>query len=301
MQPRRYVFVLLAFAVICRLGSPQEALQVDKETLDQHVDHRASPVYPPIAKAARIQGTVVLELRVGASGKIESMKAVSGPAMLQQAAIDCVKQWSFRPFEKDGLPTVASGQVSVDFSLGKDGPTPAEEQIAQRYFPAFDQCRKALSEKTDRQAAASSCRQSAQIAEEFAPDVRFIEKRSAFVYAASAIASSGDLKNALAWADKAVQTVKQGHDDNSGSSAAYSTRGTIEGMSGDLVGADADLTIAEDFGRKAITWMEKEVPGLNQEYKRPFVRDLRFHAQVLQGLNRSEEAQKKLDEAARVN
>jgi hypothetical protein len=61
------------------------------------------------------------------------------------------------------------------------------------------------------------------------------------------------------------------------------------------------LTIAEDYGRKGIAWTEKEAPGLNEEYKRPFVRDLRFHAKVLQGLNRPEEAQKKLDEAATVN
>lgn len=298
---RRLALAVLVLAAVCRLSSSQESLQVDRDTLDQHVVHRVSPVYPPIAKAARIQGTVVFEVLIGVSGKIESMKVVSGPAMLQQAAIDCVRQWSYRPFEKEGAPVPASGQLSIEFSLGKDGPTPGEEEIAQRYFPAFDKCRKALSARTDRQAAAAFCKQAAEIAGEFASDVRFIEKRSAFVYAASALASDGELRDAQSWAEKAVEVVKQGHDDNSGSSAAYSTRGTIEGMSGDLAAADRDLTIAEDYGRKGIAWTEKEAPGLNEEYKRPFVRDLRFHAKVLQGLNRPEEAQKKLDEAATVN
>jgi TonB family protein len=301
MQLRRLVLAILVFAAVSRLASSQEPLPVDKDTLDQHVGHRVPPVYPPIAKAARIQGTVVFDVKIGLSGKVESMKVVSGPAMLQQAAIDCVKQWSYRPFEKDGASVPATGQISIEFSLGKDGPTPGEEKIAQRYFPAFDECRKALSGRTDRQAAAALCKEAAEIADGFASDVRFIERRSAFVYAASALASNGELKDAQNWAEKAVEVVKQGHDDNGGNNAAYSTRGTIEGMSGNLVAADRDLTIAEDFGRKGISWAEKEAPGLSQEYKRPFARDLRFHAKVLQALNRPDESQKKLDEAAAVD
>ena len=68
--------------------------------------------------------------------------------------------------------------------------------------------------------------------ETFGPEVRFIEKRSAFVYAATACADNRDLPNALAWADKAVEVVKLGHDDNSGSSAAYAVKGEIEGIIG---------------------------------------------------------------------
>src|SRR5580692_10747830 len=79
--------VISIFVAASFLGSGQEVLSVDQSTLDQHVDHRAAPVYPPIAKAARIQGTVVFEVRIGVTGKIESSRVVSGPAMLQQAAI----------------------------------------------------------------------------------------------------------------------------------------------------------------------------------------------------------------------
>ena len=86
----------LLFALVCSgvssLLSAQEILAVDAGTLNQHIHHHADPVYPPIAKAARIQGTVVFQVRVGVTGKIESSKVVSGPAMLQQAAIDCLKQ-----------------------------------------------------------------------------------------------------------------------------------------------------------------------------------------------------------------
>jgi hypothetical protein len=128
--------------------------------------------------------------------------------------------------------------------------------------------------------------------------VRFIEKRSAFVYAATACADNRDLPSALAWAEKAVEIDKLGHDDNSGENAVYSTRGTIEGMMGDLTASDRDLSLAEDYGRKAIAWAKESNFEHGNYYERTLARDLQFHAQVLQALNRPDDAQKKLAEAA---
>jgi len=284
------------------LGIPawtQDGISVDEAILSEHVDHRAPPAYPPIAKAAFIQGTVVIEIRVGTSGKVEAMKVVSGPAMLQQAAIDCLKQWTFHPFQKDGFPVVATGRMSIVFLLSDYHPSPDDEQIAERYFPLFDQCAKAIRSRTDFAGAASICNQAAETAEKFGPEVRFIEKRSAFVYAATANANARDLNTALSWSTKAVAVVKLGHDDDSGSGAAFSTKGTVEGMLGDLQNSDQDLAIAEDFERKGVAWAEKEAPGIRKEYTRSLVRDLQFHAKVLQVMNRPQEAQEKLKEAAK--
>ncbi|MGA2572333.1 MAG: energy transducer TonB [Terracidiphilus sp.] len=297
----RLLCVMAAFTFFVFSASAQEAISVDQTTLNQHVDHRVTPVYPPIAKAAHIQGTVVFKIRVGVSGKIESMKVVSGPAMLQQAAMDCLKQWSYYPFEKGGVPIAATGPVSIMFILSDYHPAPDDEQIAAQYFPLFNQCSKAVSARIDAKSAEDTCEKAGETAEKFGPEVRFIEKRSAFVYAATACADNRDLPNALTWAEKAVDVVKLGHDDDSGSSAAYSTKGTIEGMIGDLSASDHDLTVAEDYGRKGIAWAEKEAPSLRPEYVRSFVRDLQFHAKVLQALGRPNEAQKKLDEAAKFN
>jgi TonB family protein len=298
MPHRRFLTLVFAFLAFSAAGLAQDALPVDALTLSQHADSRVAPVYPPIARAARIQGTVVFEVRIGVTGKIESMKVVSGPPILQQAAIDCLKQWRWRPFAKDGAPIAAEGPVSIEFSLGKDAPTPNEEKIAKRYLPLSEECRKALSARTDFAAAAAVCKQAAETAEEFAPDVRFAEKRTAFVWAALAIADTGDLKAALGYAAKAVDVVKLGHDDESGSNSAYGVKGVVEGRLGDLTAADSDLTVAEDFGRKGLAKVGKEAPSLGQEYKGALLLDLRFHAQVLQQLNRPDEAQKKLDEAA---
>jgi len=48
----------------------QSALEVDAKAIQQHIDHKAFPVYPPIAKAAQVEGTVVFDLRIGTSAKL---------------------------------------------------------------------------------------------------------------------------------------------------------------------------------------------------------------------------------------
>lgn len=77
------------------------------------------PNYPSIAKAAGSQGTVTLQAVISKSGTIENLRVVTGPAMLQQAAIDAVKQWRYRPYMLDGEPVEVETTISVIFSLGR--------------------------------------------------------------------------------------------------------------------------------------------------------------------------------------
>jgi TonB family protein len=294
----RILVSALTFGLLTVPVHAQNILSVDEQTLRQHVDHQVSPVYPPIAKVALIEGTVVFDIQVGTTGKIESLKVVSGPAMLQQAAIDGLMQWTFKPFVKDGSPTEATGRLSILFDLGKDGPTAQEDEIASRYFPVQQKCQTALAARDNSSAAAVVCKQAALIAEEFGPDVRFIEKRSAFVSAAWALASNGRFSEAFTFAQDAVDVVKLGHDDNSGSSAAYFVLAVVEGDTRDFAAADRDLTTAEDFGRKGIAWAESEKFEHMESYKWSLAQELQLHATLLKTLNRPEEAQKKLDEAA---
>ena len=209
------------------------------------------------------------------------------------------------------LPVVVSGTVSFEFNgsagtvsygsgLVEDKPKRGEEKILKKFMPLAEECKKAISAQTDSPIAVSVCEQAAETAAEFAPDVRFIEKRFAYVRAADAFEMSGDLKTALVYAGKAVDVVKLGHDDDLGSNAAYGIKGIIEGKLGSLIDADQDLTIAEDFERKGIVWAEQVEFERSDSYKRVLAQDLQFHAQVLKGLNHPDEAQKKLDEAAKI-
>lgn len=81
--------------------------------------YKAMPPYPAIAKAAGVQGTVTLQATISKSGSIENLRVISGPMMLQQAALDAVKTWRYRPYLLNGQPVEVETAVNVVFSLGR--------------------------------------------------------------------------------------------------------------------------------------------------------------------------------------
>jgi protein TonB len=77
------------------------------------------PVYPELAKAMHAEGTVILAATISKTGSIENLHVVSGPPVLQQAALDAVKSWRYRPYQLDGQPVEVETTVNVIFSLGR--------------------------------------------------------------------------------------------------------------------------------------------------------------------------------------
>ena len=78
---------------------------------------KAVPIYPPEAKKAKIQGKVVLSAVISTSGNVESLRVISGPAELQQSAIDAVRQWTYRPYLLNGQPVEVETTVNIIYSL----------------------------------------------------------------------------------------------------------------------------------------------------------------------------------------
>jgi protein TonB len=81
--------------------------------------HKTIPVYPSIGLAMHAQGTVVLAATISKGGNIENLHVVSGPAVLQQAALDAVSTWRYRPYLLDGQPVEVETTVEVIFRLGQ--------------------------------------------------------------------------------------------------------------------------------------------------------------------------------------
>lgn len=75
------------------------------------------PAYPAIAKATGTQGTVILQATISRTGTIENLRVASGPTLLQQAALDAVKTWRYRPYLLSGEPVEVETTVSVVFKL----------------------------------------------------------------------------------------------------------------------------------------------------------------------------------------
>lgn len=79
--------------------------------------HREEPPYPPLARAARVQGEVVLNAIIDTNGQIQNLQLVSGHPMLVPAAIAAVKQWRYKPYLLNGTPVEVETTITVIFTL----------------------------------------------------------------------------------------------------------------------------------------------------------------------------------------
>jgi protein TonB len=76
------------------------------------------PVYPAFARAAGVQGTVVVTAVISRTGAIESLRVVSGPPMLQTAALEAIRAARYQPYRLNGEPTEVETTITVNFRMG---------------------------------------------------------------------------------------------------------------------------------------------------------------------------------------
>jgi protein TonB len=79
--------------------------------------YRVQPIYPPLARQARIQGAVELRAIISKSGTIENLVVLRGHPMLVPAAINAVRQWRYRPYLLNGEPIEVETEITVNFVL----------------------------------------------------------------------------------------------------------------------------------------------------------------------------------------
>jgi periplasmic protein TonB len=79
--------------------------------------HKVEPPYPTVARAARIQGNVVLRAIIDKEGSIQDLQLISGHPMLVPASIEAVKQWRYRPYLLNGQPVEVETTITVIFTL----------------------------------------------------------------------------------------------------------------------------------------------------------------------------------------
>ena len=80
---------------------------------------KITPVYPPLAKQARIQGTVRFTAIIGKDGTIQNLQLVSGHPLLVEAARQAVSQWQYKPTLLNGEPVEVVTQIDVNFTLSQ--------------------------------------------------------------------------------------------------------------------------------------------------------------------------------------
>ena len=76
-----------------------------------------TPQYPDKAKSAGVQGVVILEATISKAGSIRDLSVVSGPLLLQDAALNAVKSWRYKPYLLNGEPVEVQTLINVIFQI----------------------------------------------------------------------------------------------------------------------------------------------------------------------------------------
>jgi protein TonB len=103
-------------AAIPKVATPQR-VRVSTGVATGLLIKKVQPNYPPLARQARIQGSVVLQAEISKDGTIQNLQLISGHPMLAPAAIEAVKQWRYKPYLLNGEPVAVDTQVVVNFTL----------------------------------------------------------------------------------------------------------------------------------------------------------------------------------------
>lgn len=160
--------VLLAGSVGAGAATAQEPIVVSQAEAQEHLMKGVGPKYPPTAEFARIQGLVVIKIRISKDGSVTETNALSGHPLLVGAAVDAVKKWKYKPFVSDGNPVEVTTTAEVPFWLGGALSSAREEKATiAHYFEQDEECHD-LFKAQEYQKAEAPCRAAVDLAEKLA-------------------------------------------------------------------------------------------------------------------------------------
>lgn len=143
----RRVAVLLLLTVT---AFAQAVTRIPPDDAAKHLIKGPQPKYPELAEAARIQGNVILQIRIDESGTASVLRLVQGHPMLAPAAIEAVKAWKYQPFEIDGKAAQVNTVVMVTFgNPGNHASADRAEMVLQDSFWTAEEAADAALNKGD--------------------------------------------------------------------------------------------------------------------------------------------------------
>ncbi len=154
MQGRVRITFLLVFLLsllaVAVAQNPSAAKQdelpsIPAETAKQNLIDFAQPVYPPLAKAARIMGIVRVSIVIDEHGNVKDVTLISGHPMLAPAAIDSIRKWKYKPFQIAGREAAVQTvvQVSIPENISQED-IDKERKFQDAYWPNEREGRVAL-------------------------------------------------------------------------------------------------------------------------------------------------------------
>jgi protein TonB len=104
---------------VTKASIPDKPVQIGGDVLAARIVTKVVPVYPTVARQARISGTVQLIGVIAKDGTIRNLQVVSGNPLLVKAALDAVRQWVYRPTLLNGEPVEVIAPIDVIFTLSR--------------------------------------------------------------------------------------------------------------------------------------------------------------------------------------
>lgn len=101
------------------IGKKEEPVRAMGEVRPPRLLHRVEPEYPELARKAGVQGVVILEATTDVYGRVQNVRVLRSVPLLDQAAIDAVKQWIYEPMVINGRPRPVTFTVTIMFQLKK--------------------------------------------------------------------------------------------------------------------------------------------------------------------------------------
>jgi TonB family protein len=96
---------------------PAKVVELSSEAAEGNLIRRVEPDYPEAALSQRVQGPVLLDVRIGEEGTVQEIKVVNGSPLLAEAAVAAVRQWQFRPRTVNGRPVAMETRINLNFTL----------------------------------------------------------------------------------------------------------------------------------------------------------------------------------------
>ncbi len=259
----------LAIYSAAQMESPKPVSTVEANS---HIAHRVEPVVPPLAKAARVGGSVKLHVIISPTGDVSTVTVISGHPMLAPAAIEAVKQWKYEPFIENGNPTTVATEVELDFPGGM---SERESDVRNKFFPMERECRELIT-AAKYSDAEQKCRQAVALSNEL-PSAVILERSDAKSLLANALFLQHRLSEAIPLYEEALELDKgYRKPDDADLASDYANLGRAYAMQGELSRAD-------DLYSKAITTFRaaiKGLPSMYENYSRRLQRTLNEYAQL---------------------
>jgi TonB family protein len=116
------------------LAAPGGPVRVSAAVVAGMALSKPDPVYPAEAKAAHVQGAVILHAIISKQGAIEKLEVISGNGMLVNSARDAVSQWTYKPYLLNGQPVEVETSITVNYTFGDStnvvGPVPPADEAS---------------------------------------------------------------------------------------------------------------------------------------------------------------------------